>query len=44
MRGQTQTEFFQQIVRKYQDDGQPWPATTWQIAAWALRKELLAPP
>lgn len=44
MPGQTQTEHLQQIVRQYQEDGQPWPATTRQIAGWALRKELLAPP
>ena len=43
MRGQTQIERNQQIVRRYWEAGQPWPATTKQIAAWAIRQELWAP-
>ncbi len=34
----TYTEQLQRIVRSYLDDGQTWPATTRQIAAWAIRK------
>jgi hypothetical protein len=34
----TYTEQLQHIVRSYLDDGQPWPATTRQIAAWAIRR------
>lgn len=34
----TYTEQLQRIVRSYLDDGQPWPATTRQIAAWAIRR------
>lgn len=34
----TYTEQLQRIVRSYLDEGQPWPATTRQIAAWAIHK------
>lgn len=36
-------EQMQGIVSKYIDDGQPWPATSHQIAAWAIRSHLWAP-
>ena len=32
------SEFMQDIVRKYRDDLQLWPATAKQIAAWAVRR------
>jgi len=32
------TEQLQKIVRSYLDASQPWPATTKQIAAWAIRQ------
>lgn len=34
----TYTQQLQRIVRAYLDDSQPWPATTRQIAAWAIRR------
>ncbi len=43
MPGQTQIERNQQIVRRYQDSGQEWPATMKQVAAWAIREGLWAP-
>lgn len=33
----------QAIVNKYLGDGQPWPATTRQIAAWAIMNKMWAP-
>jgi len=30
----------QQIVRRYRDEGQPWPATALEIARWAIRNGL----
>ena len=38
------SEFMQDIVQSYRDDGQLWPATTKQIAAWAVRKGEWNPP
>lgn len=43
MREQTQIERNQQIVRRYREAGQPWPAASKQMAAWAIRQELWAP-
>jgi len=43
MRGQTQTERNQQIVREYQASGQKWPATSKEMAAWALRERVWVP-
>lgn len=42
MRGQTQIERNQQIVRRYRASGQAWPATAKQMAAWAIRENLWA--
>lgn len=36
MRGLTLTQQLQTIVRKYQEAGEPWPATTKEIAAWGI--------
>jgi hypothetical protein len=33
----------QDIVRKYRESGKPWPATTEQMAAWAMDNRLWAP-
>lgn len=43
MRGQTQVERNLQIMRRYREAGCEWPATTKQMAAWALREGLWAP-
>ena len=43
MRGQTFTEQRLKIVQQYQDAGQPWPATSPQMAAWAIREGLWKP-
>src|SRR5216683_1230638 len=40
---QTYTQGRQEIVDKYIESGQPWPATAKQIAAWAIRNKLWAP-
>jgi len=37
-RGSTYKDQLQRIVREYQDASQTWPATTHEIAAWAIRK------
>jgi hypothetical protein len=41
---QTYTQASQQIVDKYINAGQPWPATAKQIAAWAIPRKLWVPP
>ena len=33
----------QHIVNAYTEEGQPWPATTRQIASWAIRNDLWRP-
>ncbi len=43
MSGPTLTEQLQAIVQKYQDAGEPWPATIRQMAAWAIRTNLWRP-
>lgn len=43
MRGLTYTEQLHRIVGEYMDSGEPWPATSRQIAAWGLERELWAP-
>ena len=39
----TFNEQMQAIANKYMDSGEEWPATTRQIAAWAVREKLWAP-
>jgi len=39
----TYTEQPQRIANQYAESGEPWPATTHQISAWAIRKKLWAP-
>jgi hypothetical protein len=39
----TQSELLQDIVRKYQAANQPWPATTRDMAQWAIKNRLWAP-
>ena len=39
----TYNEQLQTIVRRYIGDGHPWPATTRQIASWAINNKLWAP-
>jgi hypothetical protein len=39
----TYTEQMQQIWRAYEDDGQPVPATSHEVAAWAIRNRLWHP-
>jgi len=39
----TYSEQMQAIVNKYIEAGEEWPATTRQIAAWAVRERLWAP-
>lgn len=39
----TYSEQLQNIVRQYQDAGQPWPASARQIAAWGYAQKLLIP-
>jgi len=41
--GKTLTEQYQEISNKYMRSGKPWPATTEQIARWAIEKKLWAP-
>ena len=43
MREKTQVERNQDIVRRYQESGEAWPATAKQIAAWALGQQLWVP-
>ncbi len=43
MASTTYTEQLQMTVQKYRDAGQPWPATTRQIAAWGVTEKLLVP-
>ena len=43
MSGPTLTEQLQRIVRLYREVSMPWPATTRQIAAWAIERRLWAP-
>ena len=38
----TEREMLQEIVRKYQAANQPWPATTRDIAHWAINNRLWA--
>ena len=40
----TKTEFLQQLVEQYRAAGEEWPATTKQIAMWAIRSRLWQPP
>lgn len=45
MSGLTYNEQLQKVVNEYQQAGQPWPATTRQIAAWGVQqKSLVAHP
>ncbi len=37
------TEQLQHIVGEYRDDGQPWPATSHEIASWAIDQGRWAP-
>ena len=39
----TQSEMLQDIVAKYQAANQPWPATTREMAQWAIEHQLWAP-
>lgn len=39
----TQSELLQDIVRQYQAANQPWPATTRDMAQWAIENRLWAP-
>jgi hypothetical protein len=39
----TYNEQMQAIANKYWESGEPWPATSRQIAAWAVRHRLWAP-
>lgn len=39
----SKTESLQDIVHRYRDAGQPWPADRKQIAAWAVSNKLYAP-
>lgn len=39
----TYTEQLKNIVRDYLESNQPWPATTRQIAAWAIRQSKWKP-
>ncbi|MBX3670461.1 MAG: hypothetical protein KF778_18830 [Rhodocyclaceae bacterium] len=39
----TQSEILQDIVRQYQAANQPWPATTRDMAQWAISNRLWAP-
>ena len=39
----TMSELLQEIVRKYQAANQPWPATSRDIAQWAIAQNLWAP-
>lgn len=39
----TQSEMLQEIVRKYQAANQPWPATTRDMAQWAITNKLWTP-
>lgn len=39
----TQSELLQEIVRKYQAANQPWPATSRDMAQWAISQNLWAP-
>lgn len=36
----TYSKQLQEVVAKYQKDNQPWPATTREIAAWAIKHSL----
>lgn len=38
----TYTEQLQRIVKRYMESEQPWPATTRQIASWAIRQRIWA--
>ena len=40
----TKTDFLQQLVERYREAGEDWPATTKQIAMWAIRSKLWSPP
>jgi len=44
LRPKTKTEANQEIVEKYLAAGEPWPASSLQIAAWAIRKGLWEAP
>jgi hypothetical protein len=39
----SQNDFLQEIVRKYKADGNEWPATTREMAQWAVDSGLWAP-
>ena len=36
-------EKLQRVVRNYREDGQPWPASSRAIAAWAISQNLWQP-
>ena len=40
----TKNKQLQKIVNTYMEADQPWPATTHQIASWAISKKLWQPP
>jgi hypothetical protein len=40
----TKTEMLQSLVEEYRDSGEEWPATTKQIAMWAIRSRRWQPP
>jgi hypothetical protein len=40
----TKTEFLQKLVEQYRASGEEWPATTKQIAMWAIRSRFWEPP
>lgn len=39
----TFVEYMQDIANKYMDSGEPWPASTRDIAGWAIRNRLWEP-
>jgi hypothetical protein len=43
MRGKTQIEQNQDIIRRYRAAGQKWPATTAEMAVWAIQVQAWAP-
>jgi hypothetical protein len=40
----TQAQINQEVVDKYMASGQPWPATTRQMAEWAIQNKVWVPP
>lgn len=44
MMSDTKTKQLQKIVNAYMETGQPWPATTHQMAGWAISQKLWSAP